>query len=662
MFVYLCAVPVSVSMCVATSTMSRMSEKETSLPLRDTEAAPVTQKRSLSAEACLLDLKDAVRTLVTRERACVSAAKHLRLDVAVVGGQIVCDMQGGFGRVVCQNEPGQNFGLLDDTYALTLGGTDVLRASLVSANKHTVAFKSADSGSEWRVQVQQGMYHELLLDLRDGQRVQFDFQSACCDETTDANVQFHWMAPIANYVQAVSLAAAKLADASAVFATDAYDAYDGDKGTDVNMQAVTISGSQLQDELSRLDRKLSRVLQTAQKVNERYLVSGNDGWYDLFAPNGGVLKDKSIMRVTLDDAFIQNDLLQLQENVDLVLRDVRHLGKRELEYEHGDIASIVQNLGLYGNRELHLTALEKLLNMRRQLLDKLSGSMHVLPQGYQRLNLQNVVNRRAHFISLACVDAGLRAQVRLLCGMPTHNCLLDVSMGPYQMRQIMANDAYNDIKLDTAVAETCLNQVETVRNVIEKNLQHVQNLQQALAERADRPQENVLVGAMRVQKILHALAKHDDVPIATNFNHYYRADVEQNAKHAMHVQHFKQMDNEMRKNALHTQCTPSEAQTMLLGMLDADLRNRIISPLAHKHAQQAICTVQQGRSCVHIDSVVSIFDDDIQPLVKLALGMQDSACADNVFGFLHKSKLRTGYNDLNKTRMLIDLMFTNDDA
>jgi len=655
MFVYLCAVPHSVSMCVATSTMSRMSEKETSLPLRDTEAAPVPNKAPLSAEACLLDLKDAVRTLVTRERACVSAAKHLRLHVAVVGGQIVCDMQGGFGRVVCQNEPGQNFGLLDDTYALTLGGADVVKASLVSANKHTVAFKSANSGSEWRVQVQQGMYHELLLDLRDGQRVQFDFQSACCDETTDANVQFHWMAPIANNVQAVSLAAARLANASAVFATDAYDAYDGDKGKDGNMQAVTISGSQLQDELSRLDRKLSRVLQTAQKVNERYLVSGNDGWYDLFAPNGGVLKEKSIMRVTLDDACIQNDLLELQENVDLVLRDVRHLGQQALAYEHGDMASIVQNLGLCGNRELHVTALEKLHNMRRELLDKLSDSMHVRSQGCQRLNLQNVVNRRAHFISLACVDAGLRAQVRLLCGMPTHNCLLDVRMGPYQMRQIMANDAYNDIKLDVSVAETCLNQAETVRNVIEKNLQ-------SLTERAGRPQENVLVGAMRVQKILHALAKHDDVPIATNFNHYYRADVEQNAKHAMHVQHFKQMDNEMQKNALHTQCTPSEAQTMLLGMLDADLRNRVISPLVHKHAQQAICTVQQGRSCVHIDSVVSIFDDDIQPLVKLALGMQDSACAGNVFGFLHKSKLRTGYNDLNKTRMLIDLMFTNDDA
>jgi hypothetical protein len=57
-----------------------------------------------------------------------------------------------------------------------------------------------------------------------------------------------------------------------------------------------------------------------------------------------------------------------------------------------------------------------------------------------------------------------------------------------------------------------------------------------------------------------------------------------------------------------------------------------------------------------------IFDDDIQPLVKLALGMQDSTFSDNVFGFMHKKKLRTGYNDKNKTLMLIDLMFTNDDA
>ena len=71
----------------------------------------VQNKLPVSAEERLVVLKDAVSTLVARDRACVLVAKHLRLHVDVLAApnahQIACDMQGGLGRVVCQNEIGR---------------------------------------------------------------------------------------------------------------------------------------------------------------------------------------------------------------------------------------------------------------------------------------------------------------------------------------------------------------------------------------------------------------------------------------------------------------------------------------------------------------------------------------------------------------------------
>ena len=169
--------------------------------------------------------------------------------------------------------------------------------------------------------------------------------------------------------------------------------------------------------------------------------------------------------------------------------------------------------------------------------------------------------------------------------------------------------------------------------------------------------EHVLIGAIRVQKILHCLTKKDCINISTGFNHCYRTDLNYCTAQPTHSKHFNQMDIEMKKNKLHHQCMAPEAQTVLLGMLDADLRHRIISPLVHKHVREAIYTAQEGKACMHADNIVNIFDNDIQLLAKLALGIQESADSERVYEFLQKTDLRTGYNDTNKTTLLINLCF-----
>lgn len=677
MFMYLCPVSVSVSMCAVMSNASPKSIDASPHAMRGSHCGKdIQNKLPVSAEERLLALKDAVSTLVARERACVSAAKHLRLHVDVLSAlsaspasnpalnpqQIVCDMQGGFGRVVCQNEIGDDLGLPDDTYTLSLSGKDIIKAEVLRRGKFSdhLELRQASPG-QWHMNVKEGLNQQLLVHLHDGQTLHFDFLSAQFaedDPTAQQNgkIHLHWMAPIADDVQAVSLAAASVAKASAVCVLNANNATEGDMQEIVSFiskspKTAMVTAAELHEDLVSLNRKLTRVLETAQKVNDRYVVTGDDGWYDLFSPGGGVLKQKSVMRVTSDDAFIQNDLLQLQENVSLVLAQVRKLGEQELVYEHGDIDSIVRNLALHGEREQHIVCLEKLQKMRQDLLGVVSNAIYADKKYMKTHKLDSVVNRRAHFISLACVDAGLRAQVRLLSGMPMQNCALDVDMGAYQMRQIMANNEHNDIKLDVSVAESCLQKVLSVQSLMQTNMQKDRY------ELDYGSNEHVLIGAIRVQKILHCLTKKDCINISTGFNHCYRTDLNYCTAQPTHSKHFNQMDIEMKKNKLHHQCMAPEAQTVLLGMLDADLRHRIISPLVHKHVRQAIYTAQEGKACMHADNIVNIFDNDIQLLAKLALGIQESADSERVYEFLQKTDLRTGYNDTNKTTLLINLCF-----
>lgn len=636
----------------------------------------VQNELPVSAEERLLALKEAVSTLVARERACVSAAKHLRLHVDVLPAspasnpasnpqQIVCDMQGGFGRVVCQNDTDHDLGLPDDTYTLSLSGGDIMMAEVLCRGEDPddaqhLELRQASPG-QWHMDVKEGLNQQLLVHLHGGQTLHFDFLSAQFAEDDPAaqhngKIHLHWMAPIADDVRAVSLAAASVAKASAVCVLNAKNAMDCvmpevESVVPKPPKTAMVTASELNEELVSLNRKLTRVLETAQKVSDRYLVTGDDGWYDLFSPGGGILKEKSVMRVTSDDAFIQNDLLQLQENVSLVLTHVRKLGEQELVYEQGDIDTIVHNLALCGERGQHIASLEKLQNMRQDLLGVVSDAIYADKRYINTHKLDGVVNRRAHFISLACVDAGLRAQVRLLSGMPMQNCALDVEMGAYQMRQVMANNPHNDIKLDVSVAERCLQKVLAVQSLMKNDMQRT------ACDSDNGANEHVLVGAIRVQKVLQCLTKNDFVNISTGFNHSYRTDFSRDNSRASHAKQFNQMDIEMQKNKLGRECTSPEAQIVLLDMLDADLRHRIISPLVHKHVQGAIYAVRSGETCVHADKIVSIFNNDLKMLAKLALGVQESADSAHVYEFLQNTNVRTGYNDQNKTSLLIDLMF-----
>lgn len=650
--VYLCLASAHVVMCAISGTPSTRS---TVFPA--SSISSISSEPPLSAEERLLVLKDAVSTLVTRERGCVSAKKHLRLDVSLSNDnagkhQVLCDMQGGFGRVVSKTEVDGELGLPDDSYLLTITGPEINKAEIFRRKglSDTLELRQQAPG-EWFFNVKEGLNKQLLIHLNTGDLLRFDFMCAHSSEeefksVSDSKFHVHWLASIADDVKTVGLAAASVAEAESVCIPK--------HNARIEDYKAKISSCDLQDELSSLNRKLTRIVDTAQGLNDRYLVSGNDGWYNLFAPGGNILQDQSIMRVTSDNSFIQNDLLQLQENVALVIAHVQKLGEQELVYEHGDIGTIVQNLSLVGDKDEHVSSLEALCKMRQNLLSHVSDAIHAGKNYNNTHKLDSVVNRRAHFISLSCVDAGLRAQVRLMSGMPMNNCLLDVDMGAYQMRQIMANNASNDIKLDVSVAENCLQKILAIQSMIRTSME---NQNESLSTQGNPINQHVLVGAIRVHKILHALSRNDSVRMSTGFNHYYRNDAISSIGKPFSVQHYEQMRTEMQKNKLSNQTTSFQAQNVMLGMLDADLRHRIISPLVHKHVKGAILATQEGKECVHADQIVRIFDTDVQLLAKLALGMQHSAETAHTYAFLKNTAVRTGYNDDNKTSLLVNLMF-----
>tara|TARA_B100001094_G_scaffold149720_1_gene144902 strand:+ start:11575 stop:13479 length:1905 start_codon:yes stop_codon:yes gene_type:complete len=623
----------------------------------------ISSESSLSAEERLLLLKDAVSTLISRERGCVYTKKHLRLDVSLCNDssgkhQVLCDMQGGFGRVVSQNELHGALGLPDDSYVLTITGPEINKAEMVRRNGLTDTLElRQQSPGEWRFNVKEGLNKQLLIHLNTKDTLHFDFLNAHCYEeesnsVSDSKFHVHWLSSIADDVKTVGLAASSVAEAESV-CIPKHNALNGDP-------KAKITVFDLKEELSSLNRKLTRIVGTAQRLNDRYLVSGNDGWYDLFAPGGKIFHDKSVMRVTSDNSFIQNDLLQLQENVALIIAHVQKLGEQELVYEPGDIDTIVQNLFLFGDNDQHITSLETLCKMRQNLLSHVSDAIHAGKDYKTTHKLDSVVNRRAHFITLSCVDAGLRAQVRLMSEMPMHNCLLDIDMGAYQMRQIMANNGSNDIKLDVTVAENCLQKILSIQSMIRASMQ-TQNEsrinQSNQSDQNNQSNEHVLVGAIRVQKILHALSRNDCVHISTGFNHYYRNDATSSIGKPFSTEHCEQMCTEMQKNKMSSKTTTYQAQCIMLGMLDADLRHRIISPLIHKHVKGAIIATQEGKECTHADQIVNIYKTDIQLLVKLALGMQESAETTHTFAFLNDPLVHTGYNDDNKTSLLVNLMF-----
>jgi len=632
----------------------------------------------VSAEARLEELKQALDHLITQERACMSACKNLRVqverkfDACGNARTVACDMQGGFGRVVFEND-GSELGVPNDTYTLVVSGPEVNHVEVVSLQGKRKAFKPTSDKAVWRADIRQDANSHVTVYLGAGEtqeKLDFHFLSAFKEEkghTEDGNTPHtnlakqaqtvHWLAPILENVNMVTFLARSVADADDVCETHCVPT--------TTTSEVFLPAAELQDELYSLNRKLTRIVNTAERMYDRYVVSHEDGYYNLFAPGGGIITEQSLMRVTTDDAFIQNDLLELQENVSLLQNHVRTLDKQELEFEDGDLTNIAQHLAVSAGAASHVSSLETMLQMRHELLSLLCDSIYGKPKYHEKYALHQVVNRRAQFVTLSCVDAGIRAGARFLSGVPLHNCALDVNMCLYQMRQIMANDAHNDMKLDAREQEACLQKMLAVQSMVSEmeashanvgNNIYLSDRTKDLASHIDTNNTGVqnLVGALRVQKILNAVTRHSEIPICTGFSHYYRNSAARclQTKQAVHT-----LSTEIKKNRMSSMVTSAQAQHVLLQMLDTDLRHRIISPLVHKHVSGAIQATREGKTCVLGEQIVNIFAGDVQLLAKLALGMQSEANKQHVFSFLQDTRIRTGYNQEEKTKLLVNLMF-----
>jgi hypothetical protein len=240
--------------------------------------------------------------------------------------------------------------------------------------------------------------------------------------------------------------------------------------------------------------------------------------------------------------------------------------------------------------------------------------------------VSTAADRRSLYIVLSSVDSALRARASCIGGRGHAKGVRDAKMCAYQLRQVMATDAYNDVKLNTAVFERCLS---------------LTNEAQALAA---LPQDSTTaskdiapaVSMLRAAKVLEAIESAASKPylVAPALNYEYRQ------KNMPATRHWE------------TGTADAEARTELAAMADVDLRHRVISPLVHK-CVRAACA---GTAKIPESEIVAAFAKDVQPLARLALCKEP---CKTPYAFLEDTSVRTGYNEEHKTKLLIKLMFDN---
>lgn len=195
----------------------------------------------------------------------------------------------------------------------------------------------------------------------------------------------------------------------------------------------------------------------------------------------------------------------------------------------------------------------------------------------------------------------------------------------YQLGQIYANNERNEKKLTEAGYDKALNTMHWVMKKVDLKTEMLPQLREAMPFNLTR--------RLCMQRILEALSRtHVGAPdIAPAFNYLY-------SERAV-------MDRPMT--------TSHEAHRFVMGMLNADLKHRLITPIVHKYMTTVAREGLDGRDA---ENVIGVFGEDVQPLVRAAL----LGKGDPDYGFLEHESPRTGYDEGKKMAMLVDLMFVED--
>tara|TARA_B100001758_G_scaffold133848_1_gene115223 strand:- start:1084 stop:2919 length:1836 start_codon:yes stop_codon:yes gene_type:complete len=439
-------------------------------------------------------------------------------------------------------------------------------------------------------------------------------------------------------------------------------------GSDLHLRAWDdgriISWKGLENQLNDLQNKLSRVQLLKERIVDRYAASPDEGWFAVFGDVRNIDLARSSLHIVAADAFRQTDLVDGNKAVMNVEQCLQHSKSTRIA---DPIADIVHSLYTASAHEMtpkelkracdrHVKTFSQLLAMRGEIVDTLRERRSLGSPKHDKPSSRDawlreastasskahaaVVENRAHYLALAAVDAGLRAQTSALLGLPDPTSLgltqtqIDIRLLHYQLRQMFANNRWNEIQLSELGFQRAL---DTVNSVLQLTAP-TNNPLSAPVLTDVFPFE--LQRRVAYNRIIESLARvhggAPDIGHAANFIYASRSCLGS------------------RASAAHLTRCPL-LRRMLHSMIVADRQNRIITPLVYSFIHKVVLSPETA-SAQDINTTITLFTAELQPFVRMALTGHP---ADDPFRFLHGTEITTGYDDSSRTSLLIQLMFNH---
>jgi len=224
---------------------------------------------------------------------------------------------------------------------------------------------------------------------------------------------------------------------------------------------------------------------------------------------------------------------------------------------------------------------------------------------------KNRAHTRVSYHVLQSVDECLRAHVCEACGSDSEDFALQHKARLFEMQQLCANNAKNT----TPIAQ----------DVLRDTLSLLESLPKAPVATKNCKYKSAMVRSLYASAILHALPRNS-FAIATHTNFSY----------------FRPHESRLRSENV--------VKEFLLQKIETDQRHGIIPQLLARH----ICTlVQDTANNLNVDRLLSIFDNDLHPLIMAAA---DGSVSAATYSYLDTSRERTGYQAIATSSLMLQLL------
>lgn len=576
-----------------------------------------------------------LQALLRCEQEAIAAEKALTVCVQLADSQVsACMVTGGIGEVHFRSFAAM--GLPSDSYALRVCVTDEHGVRPARISYTTLNNTECDTGGDTLA---------VTDDIKTLHVAFPDGPPALHFDTFEIDGKVHWL-------DAIVPAASKLEDDLASLF----------RGHDLNLQAwddaKAVPWAKFEAKLVDIANKLTRVQSLKPRVVDRYEASPDEGWYAVFGDMDNISLEDSRLRVCPTAIYRDTDL---SEGLRAVRDLEQFLQRSKATRLEGSVSTIVRgafhciddHVPSETPRDIdcHIATFSDLIDMRgriatvlhqRRATHRCTDHRHVRNRTWQGSHpskhspdLEGVVETRAHYLTLAAVDAALRRQTAVLCALDdeVHQADVDLKLCRYQLSQIFANNRYNDIQLSENGFEEASDTINDLQNLCETSFA----ASSALIIMSPWP-----VGRRFCQtRILEALARsHDFAPdIAPQHNYMYST----------------------RQTLGGAVTNPSaQAQSILLSMVHADRQNRILTPAVARHLLRVVASPHSVDVGVR-EEVLSVFQPAVRGLVRMALDLNPASSADSdPLAFLDSAHETTGYDEENRLALLVRLIFQRD--